>query len=277
MKKDFYIEHNFIKVGLTSFLKSMDNLFEGYKAHINNDSFPILIMNSGDDVFLSNLNDNGKNKTEHYSLVPRMSLSVGGVTIDIENLSKKANPARIKLFDKQTNKLVSGTTHMRRIPIKITLPVSVVFSKLHEFLTWVEYYMSATSHTTHVFKFGYAGTVHQGVANFIWEYNSEANFEFMFGSDKKERKLPLIIEVEMQFPAFNLYEAKGFNYIENVGVVLNDSNDGDGNCDSCGSKDCSTCGDPLGVMGMNKIIHNMHVNDESPRGIVSTTIIEKKK
>ena len=281
-KESMFFKHDFIRTSLTAFIGSLDNLFAEYaKQHLSNNVFPIFINNSGDEVYLSNMTAIGEKEKEHYNHTPRLSMVISGISAQPDQLTATGITGRIQVANENGYK-VNGLTHLRRIPLKVILRGEAVFSKVHELFTFIEYYFSATSHTALGYEYLHAGSVHEGVWQNIWDFDQEINTNLSFDGDKRGIKLPLIFEIECQLPAYNLYRAKGFNYIEEPGIYVNSSGNGsmipDPNdpvppCGNCGT--CDTCGNPEGNNGMMKIIHHIHMSDPSPAGILSTTIIDK--
>lgn len=280
MSDDYFFKHDFLRSSMTGFIATLDNLFENYQKHINNDKFPIFIVNTGDEVYLSNMSNMGSSGKEHYDYVPRMAMSFSSISIQSDQYTAPGVIGRINVKNKSNSLTVSGLTHLRRIPITIQLGTEVVFSKIHEVLSFVEYYVSAVSHTSLAFEFIHNGIVHQAAFEQLTDFDKDTNFSLGFAGDKREHRLPLSFVLNVQMPAYNLYKAKGFNYIEDPGVfidtdVVSITNDDEtiSACNNCNN--CKTCKDEQSGRGMIKIIHNMHSNNTSTKGIVSTTIIEK--
>lgn len=284
MEDNVYFKHDFIKTALTGVIASFDEVFKPYLTHLNNDVFPIFINNTGDEVYLSNMHNIGKGGVEHYEHVPRMSMALGGFNVQADQLTAPANIAFLQV--EKSGMKRDAMSHLRRIPIVTILRAELVFSKVHEVLTFIEYYLSVLSHSAITFDIVHGGTVHQIAVNTVFDFEKEINTALSFSADKRGITLPMNFEVEMQFPAYNLYKPETLNFFEEPGVILTDNtaasnsrifgNDEDiPNCsdDSCG--DCKSCKDKRSGRGMIKIIHNTHINNPKPAGKVSTQIITK--
>lgn len=270
----YKLEHKFIYTALTSFTELMDRVFKEYENNFIDGKFPIQFINVGDDVYLSNYVDIGKDKKEFYKTTPRIDLSLGGVNIEPSELTNKYITARIGVRDSD-NKLLLGQSHVRRVPLKIAVSSKIVFTKLHEYLSFVEYYLTVLAHNQITTEFEYEGLIQSMVVSNVWDYDSEANLTFDFGSDKKERVCNILFTLDLQFPSYLFYDVKGINYLEKPMAHIYTF---DELCDSCKlnggvDENCGTCGNKESMSGMNPIIHNVYVNDDKKP--IQTTIIKK--
>lgn len=281
MDNKYYLKHNFIEKALTAHVSILDSIFKNYIPLLNNKKFPIYYINNGDDIFIGNLTDNGKDQKEHYTSVPRMVLSMKGIQVETDQLTAGGIAGRIGMRDDE-NRLVMGMTHLRRIPMKIGISCEVTFTKLHEYLSFVEFFLMNMANCSMSFQFLYEGVVHNAVMSNVWDYDRDENLTFEFGSEKKQKTLNFIMSLDVQFPGYNVYDVDKMSYIEEPGVIISsdygddpDSGDIIGGCEGCSNEGCKTCGNPNAGIGMVKIIHNMHINEMSPRGLVQTTVITK--
>lgn len=277
MNEPFSFEHTFFRTSIIGFIDALDRLFEPYaKQHLkNNQKFPIFINSVGDEVYMSNLTSIGEKQVELYDYNPRMSLSFGGISIEQDQLTAFAVVGRTQVKN-ASNQKIDVLTHLRRMPIKLLLKAEIVFHKLSEMLEFIEYYLHATSHLGMGFEFMHAGCVHQATFGYAWEMDPSINFGLEFSSEKREVRVPITFEVNVQFPAHNFYESKGFTYYEQPGVFNEYSNTSrNANSSNHHSDDNDCNGDDFA--GAIKWVHKLHVNNTSDAGIVSVTTVPKDK
>lgn len=272
---------------MIGFIDALDRLFEPYAMqHLkNNQKFPIFINSTGDETYMSNLTSIGEKKVELYDYNPRMSMSFGGISIEQDQLTAFGVTGRTQV--QADGKPLQVLTHLRRIPAKLVLKAEVVFHKLSEMLTFLEYYLHATSHLGMGFEFMHAGTVHTAAFGYAWDIDPSINFGLEFSSEKREIRVPLTFELNVQFPAHNFYQSEGFTYYEQPGIYNEFStsgSSGSGNGSGSNANDNGQCGndgndlnDPNNKRSPIKWIHRLHVNDTSERGIVSITTVPRDK
>lgn len=247
MQESVSFKHDFFVQAGTAFVGYLDRLLKvPMKTAIPTiKEFPIFIKNTGDEVFLSNMQESSSKKdvSTLYTFVPRMSLEVQGINMQSGQLT---NPHELGAFSATAanSEFKSNfVANVRRIPIEWTFNSELVFNNVLEYLAFIEIFLTV-SHLNHYFTFYHAGTEYSGTFFLQEDLDTSVNLSLQFDADKRTRKMPLVFTLQLQFPAFNIYSRDSWNKYQ--GQVLN-SND-----------------------TMQHLIHNMHVNDTSAEGIVST-------
>jgi hypothetical protein len=238
------MKHIFFKTAGEAFINYLDSIFKYYSDAIGQ-QFPIYINNTGDEPFLSNLQNSGKNDSR-YQFVPRMILDVQGFSLQTSQLT---SPRVLGKFVNQSCEDfdVAKRTKVRRLPIDWTFAVEVRFSNILEFLQFTEIFYTV-SYNNHYFTFYYAGTQYSASFFLQEDIESNANLQLQFDTDKRHRVLPLTFVLHLQYPAFDLYDV--------------------GNPD--GTRDPEEFDENEKMM---TLIHNMHDTDPSDDGIFETQYI----
>jgi hypothetical protein len=237
-------KHDFFKQAGTALVSYLDKLLNVplTSAIPNMTKFPIMIKNTGDETFITNMHESANAETL-YGLVPRLTLDVGGISIQSGQLTNPHQMGLLLAKNAETDINEAYSTNVRRIPVEWVFNSEAVFSNILEYLAFVEVYLTV-SHHNHLFVFYHAGTEYSGTFFLQEDMNSDTNLQLQFDSDKRLRKLPLAFSVQLQFPAFDIYTRDGVN--NNFAQIFKKN------------------------QTMQTLTHNMHVNDSSEDGIVST-------
>lgn len=267
---EFKYDNQFIKASIRSSIDLLDRVFEQYKQqYIRDKVFPIFIMNTGDEVFMSNMTDIGEAKTELYDRLPRMVLSVKDLSIDTDQLTKPGNKTRIGA--KVNDELKMGWTSARRIPLSLIIQTKTFFSTLNEYLEFIEYYITIIANYSLSFSFYHNNVLFQGLIKQVFDYENDTNYDLSFDSATRNKSIEMRFEIDIQMPAYNIYPVENLNSNDlgwEPGIIFDENigaEDNDGSCN--GDADSG---------GMKTLIHNMFVNSKDEQGFVSRTIIPKE-
>lgn len=198
------VEHNYFPQAAAAFIDYLDKLFEPFSDTLSDKKYPIAILNTGDEVFLSNkyIEHNKISKT-FYNRVPRLSLDVKGFTIDTSDLTNR------NVYGEITGKNDDGfdqsfVVPVRRIPIDWVFSVEAHFNNIIEFMKWVETYLTV-SHHNHYFTFYYGDKLFNCTFFLQEDLESNANMMLQFDAEKRKRILPLTFVLRLQYPSLDIY------------------------------------------------------------------------
>lgn len=200
------IEHSYFQSAAQAFINYLDVVFKPFSEQIDQ-KFPIFILNTGDEAFLTNKYsvDKPDKKTETlYALRPHMNLDVKGFNIDASQFTAKnaLGTFTAKNADEFAERFVAP---VRRIPVNWVFSAEVTFNNIIEFLTFTEVFLTA-SHHDHFFTFYYAGTEFNCTFFLQEDLESTANMMLQFDAEKRKRTLPLTFVLSLQYPSFNIYK-----------------------------------------------------------------------
>lgn len=199
------IEHNYFPIAASAFISYLDTIFKPFEDSLpTKQKFPIAILNTGDEVFLTNkYAENDKSTATFYNLVPRLSLDVKGFTIDNSQLTNRNVYGEIigKNEEDFDQKYVIP---VRRIPTEWIFATEAHFNNIIEYMKFVEIYLT-TSHHNHYFTFNYAGKEFNGAFFLQEDLESNANMLLQFDTEKRKRILPMTFVLQLQFPSLDMY------------------------------------------------------------------------
>lgn len=196
--------HNFFEVALTAMIDDLTNRLSPYSAYIKQ-KFPIMIMNTGDEVFIQNINpDSG---TKLYNRVPRMVLDPEGVSVLLDQLTSPHNLGKFVEQDIVSGFKSSKVANVRRIPIELPMQAQVYFSNVFEFFSFIEI-LFCTTFRDNLFDFYYNDIRHTGSYNYQDSFDPQTNKSLGFDSEKRQRIMNLTFNVDLQFPAFDYYNSR---------------------------------------------------------------------
>lgn len=235
------LPHNFFQIAGKAFIFYLDKVFEPFKESIGG-TFPIMIKNTGDEAFLSNMNSK-----ELYTSTPRLTLDVRGISLTNDQLTNHHMHGKAVLKD-ETGFPKTQVMPVRRVPINWLFNSEVYFNNVLEYLQFVDILLTV-SHHNHFFTFYYLGNEYNGTFFLPEDFDPESNTQLGFDSEKRRRILPLVFNLQLQFPAYDFYHIG-----QHFGPEILDES-----------------------KTMQKIIHKMHINDEGPNGEIIITEITKTK
>jgi hypothetical protein len=233
------LPHNYFTIAGKAFIEYLDRMFLPFKQSIGG-TFPIMIKNTGDEAFVSNMN--GK---ELYASTPRLSMEVRGITLQNDQLTNHHLHGKASLPNElgfNESKIIP----VRRVPINWMFNTEVYFNTILEYLEFVDILLTV-SHHNHHFTFYYLGNEYSGTFFLPEDFDSESNSQLGFDSEKRRRILPLMFMLQLQFPSYDFYKISQHMDPE----ILDESTK------------------------MQKIIHNVKINDDSESGITYTNEITK--
>ena len=234
--------HDFFEIAGKAFIDYLDRLYKPF-SDIVGQPFPVMIMNTGDEAFLFNMQTSTEGRDAMYSRVPRLTLDVKAISVLTDQFT--SNRQLGSLEDTVNGFPVKLKSTVRRIPVNWTFEGEAVFNNIFEYLQFTEV-MLTMSHHNNYFSFVWSGSTYSGTFFLQEDIDANINLTLAYDSDKRSRRLPITFVVQLQFPSFDYY-AIG----KHAGVQI-----------------------PANSV-MTELIHNMHVNDESADGIVSTITITK--
>lgn len=199
------MQHDFFQNALTSFIYDLNSRLKHFSNSINDSKFPIMIMNTGDEVYLANMQEDSKDKVRLYDRIPRMILSIGGADIKTDQLSNPNNFG--KLSDNSTGFNNTKVATVRRIPISFVVNSKVYFSNMLQYLSFIEVFLSTTFRVSS-FNFKHSGAVHYGSYTSSNSFDGNPNFGLRHDSEKRRIELDITFELELQFPAYDYYGAR---------------------------------------------------------------------
>lgn len=195
------MKHDFLEMSIKAMIDDLTKKLEPFSSEIET-KFPIMIMNSGDEVYLSNIND--KSSTNLHDRVPRMVLDVNGFTVNVDQLT---NPYIMSKFNDDNAGFVSPKRSMvKRIPIEFPITAQVYFSNVFEFFKFTEILLMVT-YRNNVFDYYYAGKYLKASYNYQDDFTPDVNKTLAYDNDRRQRVLPLNFSLELQFPAYDYYNS----------------------------------------------------------------------
>lgn len=232
------LPHNFFTIAGKAFIHYLDKMFTPFKDQLGKDVFPIMIKNTGDEAFLTNMNTD-----DLYSSVPRLTLDVMSIGLVNDQLTNHFMHGKASM-NNDAGFPTSKMMPVRRVPINWQFNSEVVFNNVLEYLSFVDVLLTV-SHHNHYFEFYYLGNVYTGTFQLPEDFDSEANSSLGFDSEKRRRILPLMFTLQLQFPAYDFYNINQYMDPE----ILSASN------------------------SMHQIIHKIHIDDTSEDGVLTITEI----
>lgn len=239
------LKHHFFIIAGKAWISYLDKIFNPFASYISA-PFPISIRNTGDELFLTNMHESATTtSTELYNRIPRMDIDVKGISLLGDQLTNPINMGHMNIIDSQ-NYNTTRVHEVRRLPVEWTFSTSIKFNDIVEYLVFVDILLTVSFHD-HSFSFWYLGQKYEASFYMPTDFESEANLQLGWDTEKRHRVLDIVFAIQLQFPAYNFY---------NVGQPNDNTWQGFGKTET-----------------MNQLIHNLHLNDTSEEGIVSTTII----
>lgn len=231
--------HTFFHTALAAFISHFSKNIEPFRDLIDG-PVPVAIHNTGDEVFLATM----KWKTEDqkkklYDCNPRLTFSVGNIAKNEDNLTNPHQLGKLAAINDDTGFTEPWRAHVRRVPVNVNMPYELKFSNIDQYFKFVDVMLTVIQQQQ-IFEFVYAGTVHRGGYKLSADgYDSSPNFSLGHDAEKRRRTMDGAIEVQLQFPAFDVYSAN-----LNKPEIFGES------------------------QRMNKLIHNVYLNGDE--NLVST-------
>lgn len=197
-------EFNFIERGFASFMHSLQTKFRKYR-----EDFPVYIFNTGDEVYMLDWKaTDGLGKTykvgDIYQSKPRLEIKIDDLQINSDQLT---NPFVEGVFTIPVEK--RDTTfygQVKRIPVTYTVTATLVCDSLLHSFKYTELLLTMM-YRSNSFEFWHAKRRHQGVYFIQDSLPTEKTVEMGFSADSRDWRLGLTINVNMQFPAFDFFNA----------------------------------------------------------------------
>lgn len=244
MAQKLILPHDYFVIAAKAWLSYMDAIYQPFSQSIDA-SFPIQIKNTGDEVFLSTLWEGSKKKSKDlYSAVPRMDVSVAGISMALDQMSNPFNMGHLSTKGK-TEFTESRVHYVRRLPVSWIFNAEVKFNNVIEYLKFVDILLTV-SFKVHTFHFWYLGQRYDCVFEIPVDYDSDKNISLGLDAEKRHYTLPLNFDLQLQFPAYDIYD-----------VGITDTHEGFGKTET-----------------MTKLIHKLHVKSENSPDEGFTTITE---
>lgn len=198
------MKHDFIDNGLTAFIADLDRKLVPY-GEILGQKFPVAIKNTGDESFLTNqYKDNPK---QFYNKIPRMSMQSGGFEVLTDQLTKPRNFGRLMDQNSMTGIKAAKRTNLRRIPLQTVFAAEAVFENMMQYFKFIEIVLS-TSFRINRYSFYHAGYIQIGEYTYTNSYNGEPNLGLGHDTEKREIKMPMTFELNLQMPAYDYYNSE---------------------------------------------------------------------
>ena len=219
-------EFNFIERGFESFIRSLQTKFRKYR-----EDFPVYVFNTGDEVYMFDWKATGGpgkvfKVSDIYQSKPRLEIKIDDLQINSDQLTTPFVEGVFTIpIDKRD---ITFYGQVKRIPITYTVTATLVCDSLLHSFKYTELLLTIM-YRSNSFEFWHAKRRHQGVYSIQDSLQSENTVEMAFSPDSRDWKLGLTISVNMQFPAFDFFNASNhsirpittgfFNNIEfNLGV-----------------------------------------------------------
>lgn len=191
--------HNFFENALRAMMYDI-SLRSSPLNSVYKQTFPVAIMNTGDEVYMSNMFvDDPK---QIYQRVPRMTFDIGGLTVNADQLT---NPHTLGEFKDTVHSFKKArAANVRRMPIEFEMSAQVYFSNIFEFLQFTEVVLMNT-YKNNIFPFYYLDKRHVGSYSYQDNLTGETNSTLGYDTDRRGRILSLAFTVELQYPAYDYY------------------------------------------------------------------------
>jgi hypothetical protein len=198
--------HDFFENALTGFLKDIYGKLKPYEGVINA-KFPVMIMNTGDETFLSNMLDEDSplsvSEPKLYQRVPRMVCNPLGIDISTDQLSAKKTYGKMVDISNLGYK-TKKATNVRRIPLTTVISSKVYFSNIFQYLQFVEILLM-TAFKENTYNFVYVGNTQVGSYSFTTSFEGVPNLSLSHDSEKRWREMELSFTLGLQYPAYDYY------------------------------------------------------------------------
>lgn len=194
------LPHTFFENACTSLVGYMDIIFKPFEKNVlNQNLFPIQIINTGDETYINNYMENKK-----YTSTPRIDISVRGITTNSEQSTYGGVHGNLTL----KNEL--GFEERMKAPVKrhsvnITLGVRAKFNNIFEWMKFVDYLLTI-SYNNLVFDTYYLGSVYPCNITIPTDFDNDVNYELEYNDQERGSTMNVPIMFEVQFPAFDVYK-----------------------------------------------------------------------
>lgn len=201
------MKFNFFETSIKAFLFGIDQRLVAYQEYTKQ-RFPLYIMNTGDEVYLSNLFKDEKNQP--YQKVPRMIFNIGGFSVNDDEISNPYNVAKFVDLDKESGYKTHKRSGMRRIPVVLSIESMVTFSNIFQYFTFLEIFLM-TTYRTNIFKYYYLDKLLTGSFSYSASFDGDQNLNLAFDNEKRQITLPIPFEISLQFPSLDYFGDNTFN------------------------------------------------------------------
>lgn len=212
------LKYEFFQTAITSFVQ---NLSRALKQFIPN--VPVYILNTGDQLLTDEFIE------AEGQEIPRAVIDVDGLSIASDQLT---NPYERGEFIINENKQDIGySAYLRRIPITFELPVKITVANIIEQLKWQEILLLLL-YRNNTFHFQYYKKDNKGIYRLPDNMETERNVEYGFDSDRRYRTITIPIQLDLQYPAFDIFGTTSLMKLDNCiknwgGSIFPDPTDGD--------------------------------------------------
>lgn len=203
------IRYEFFQVAITAFVQDLRRLLKLFMPNV-----PVYIFNTGEQL----LTDDWQQATTQE--IPRCVIDIDGLSIASDQLT---NPYQRGQFVINQNKQDVGfSAYLRRIPLTLDLPVKITVSNIIEQLRWQEILLLIL-YRNNMFHFQYYKKDNRGVYRLPDSFDTERNIEFGFDDQRRNRTISINIQVDLQYPAFDIFDTSSLMSSGNVIKGFNNS------------------------------------------------------
>lgn len=193
---------NFFEQSLTAVINDISTRLSAFSEYVKA-KIPVYILNTGDHAFLSSISGNLKNTDKSVSeSVPRITLDFTEILVNSDALT---NPYVTGFFVKKVGQIDKEfRSNVRRIPCTIPLTGSFVLSNTIQYMSAVQYVLSAMFKNNR-FEFIYAGKTYEGSWTIDDSFTNEFTKTIVSSPEARTHALPMSISVDVQMPAFDVF------------------------------------------------------------------------
>lgn len=194
------LPHTYFENSCKALISFLGDIYKPFSDNVlKQNSFPIQMVNTGDEVYINNYMS-----TKKYTSIPRMDLSVRGISLDNEQSTNGNVMGNLKV------KNDAGFEENIKSPVKrhsvdINLTVKVRFNNIFEYMKFVDY-MLTISYNNFSFEFYYLGYRYPCNIGFPTDFENETNYGLEFNDQDRGTVMDMNVNFTVQYPAFNVYE-----------------------------------------------------------------------
>lgn len=236
------LKYEFFQTAITSFVQNLSRAFKQFIP-----SVPVYILNTGDQLLTDEFIE-----TEGQE-IPRVVIDVDGLSIASDQLTNPYERGEFIITEDKQD--VGYSAFLRRIPITFSLPVKITTANIIEQLKWQEILLLIL-YRNNVFHFQYYKKDNKGIYRLPDNMEIERNIEYGFDSDRRYRTITIPVEIDLQYPAFDIFNTTSLSKVDNCiknwgGSIYPNPGSGDGD-------------EKIPTPGDNSVPYNPNQGDDTP-------------
>lgn len=200
------IEFTFFQSAITAFIEDLRRNIRTYLP-----DFPAYIFNTGDEIMT--LEWQKAQRTEIYQQIPRMVLDIDNISIVSDQLTSPYQRGEFTI--NEGGKDTGYSAYVRRIPLTLPMICTVTISNIIEQLKWQEVILLLL-YKNNVFHFQHYKKDNRATYRLPDDQDVERNIELGFDDQRRNRTIKFIVNIDLQYPAFDYFNSSSLASSENV-------------------------------------------------------------